>query len=400
MTNMGKNQFIIMVTLFLAFGIFSANAKDLIILKNGNIIESKIMEISETEIRYKKIDHLDGPNIVLSVEKVLSIRYENGKVENLNSEQTVIQNNSDLIQFYDNELFHTLFYDKGSIPNILSGRRPLLTYQGQPVITGLNISTTANIAFSQYGETSHLSQSFQSKYKTGNILLWSGFGAYFGGYLIMMNSMMRYNPSTSDVGLYSSIGIMGLGVISMSVSPFVLISANKDLTRAVTAFNKQKISEFSNTPSILTQKQEYVKDSNSETPPKTIFGLSFNPANFIPTIGDGLRLSLDFTNNRFNALVDICSGFGLAIYGYDIFNIYAVFNYYHPSKIGGFYAGGFISTGLESINYDFKLGLGLNIGYKFITSSGMYFRTGGNVGYNILGNEFIIKPDVSVGYSF
>jgi hypothetical protein len=63
---------------------FYVNAQDLIILKDGNIIEVKVEEISYSEIRYKRFDHLDGPTIVVSSANVLSIRYENGAYEIIN----------------------------------------------------------------------------------------------------------------------------------------------------------------------------------------------------------------------------------------------------------------------------------------------------------------------------
>jgi hypothetical protein len=66
-------------------GLFSVNAQDLIILKDGNIIEAKVLEISPTEIRYKRFDHLDGPTIIVMAVDVLSIRYENGKTEIINA---------------------------------------------------------------------------------------------------------------------------------------------------------------------------------------------------------------------------------------------------------------------------------------------------------------------------
>jgi hypothetical protein len=69
-------------------GICSVAAQDLIILKDGNIIESKVMEISPTEIRYKRFDHLDGPTIVIPAANVLSIRYENGTYEIINAGNT------------------------------------------------------------------------------------------------------------------------------------------------------------------------------------------------------------------------------------------------------------------------------------------------------------------------
>ena len=78
-------SFLIFTAVFLFLGICSAAAQDLIVLRDGNMIEAKVVEISPTEIRYKRSDHLDGPTIVISADKVLSIRYQNGKVENINA---------------------------------------------------------------------------------------------------------------------------------------------------------------------------------------------------------------------------------------------------------------------------------------------------------------------------
>jgi len=66
---------------FLFAGIFSVSAQDLIVLRNGNMIDARVLEISQTEIRYKRFDHLEGPTIVIPIDNVLSIRYENGRQE-------------------------------------------------------------------------------------------------------------------------------------------------------------------------------------------------------------------------------------------------------------------------------------------------------------------------------
>jgi len=76
-------SFCIFSVVFLAVGLWSVTAQDLIILRDGSVIESKVTEISPTEIRYKRFDHLDGPTIVVPASNVLSIRYENGKVESI-----------------------------------------------------------------------------------------------------------------------------------------------------------------------------------------------------------------------------------------------------------------------------------------------------------------------------
>ena len=80
-----KKQLCILVSGFLFFGgLFSVYAQDLIILRNGNVIEAKVAEISPTEIKYRRFNHLDGPIITIARTDVLSIRYENDTVEIIN----------------------------------------------------------------------------------------------------------------------------------------------------------------------------------------------------------------------------------------------------------------------------------------------------------------------------
>jgi len=259
-------QFYFLAALFLfAGGIFSANAQDLIILRDGNVIESKVTEISPSEIRYKRHNNLDGPTIVIPVTNVLSIRYENGTVE-------------------------------------------------------------------QFGEAVPITQPEKPK-------------------------------------------------------------------------------------------------TNVMDPDKLYFGISLNPAGTIPVVGRGPSISAEFSKRRFNSLIDIRSGFGLPIYGSEYFGFGASFNYFIPSRVGGFYIGGLLEYsaadgGYETvekydtrydsygnphkINYSFEenpvtlhdFGLALSIGYKFVTGSGMYFRTGANVGFNFGTGTLILKPDLTVGYLF
>jgi len=75
-------------------GVFYVNALDLIVLKDGNMIEAKIMEISPSEIRYKRINNLDGPTVIIPAVNVLSIRYENGTYEIINAGATSQQKNT------------------------------------------------------------------------------------------------------------------------------------------------------------------------------------------------------------------------------------------------------------------------------------------------------------------
>lgn len=63
------------------FYIFTASAQDVITKSNGDEINAKIIEITQTELKYKKFDHLDGPIYTLSLKDIFMVKYENGNKE-------------------------------------------------------------------------------------------------------------------------------------------------------------------------------------------------------------------------------------------------------------------------------------------------------------------------------
>ena len=75
-----KEVILAVVFLFIG-GVVFVNAQDLIILRDGNVIEARVLEISPSEIRYKRFNNLDDPTIVLPTANVVSIRYENGTLD-------------------------------------------------------------------------------------------------------------------------------------------------------------------------------------------------------------------------------------------------------------------------------------------------------------------------------
>jgi len=70
---------------FLFIGTWSVTAQDFIFLRNGEMLEGKVAEVSSTEIRYHRQENLQGPMIVIPTANVLSIRYENGNYEVINA---------------------------------------------------------------------------------------------------------------------------------------------------------------------------------------------------------------------------------------------------------------------------------------------------------------------------
>ena len=57
------------------------HAQDIIITKDAQKIDAKILEVSGSEIKYKKQSNLEGPTFILGVEELNSIIYANGEVQ-------------------------------------------------------------------------------------------------------------------------------------------------------------------------------------------------------------------------------------------------------------------------------------------------------------------------------
>lgn len=64
--------------LLLTLSSFNLKAQDIITTKKGEDIQSKVMEINLSELKYKNFNNLNGPLISILKSDVLMIRYENG----------------------------------------------------------------------------------------------------------------------------------------------------------------------------------------------------------------------------------------------------------------------------------------------------------------------------------
>jgi hypothetical protein len=71
-----KNVLLFIVTFFASYE--NLNAQDVITKRNGDDIEAKVLEVLDSEIKYKKFNFLDGPTYTEKKSEILLIRYENG----------------------------------------------------------------------------------------------------------------------------------------------------------------------------------------------------------------------------------------------------------------------------------------------------------------------------------
>ncbi len=68
---------VLLVAGFLAAG-FPSFAQDIITKKDGTDIKAKVLEVNESEVKYRRYDYLDGPIFTMLKSEILIVRYENG----------------------------------------------------------------------------------------------------------------------------------------------------------------------------------------------------------------------------------------------------------------------------------------------------------------------------------
>jgi hypothetical protein len=71
------------------FTITVSYSQDVITKKTSEDIQAKVLEVTTTEIKYKKFDNINGPTYTLLKSDVLMIRYENGTKDIFNEEKRI-----------------------------------------------------------------------------------------------------------------------------------------------------------------------------------------------------------------------------------------------------------------------------------------------------------------------
>lgn len=78
-------KFLLVSLIFLGVAKIAA-AQDVIVKKDSSTILSKVVEISSTEIKYKKWSNQDGPTYLININEVMSINYANGEIDKFESQ--------------------------------------------------------------------------------------------------------------------------------------------------------------------------------------------------------------------------------------------------------------------------------------------------------------------------
>lgn len=75
-----------LITIMMVLGLStSAKSQDVIVKKDGSTILSKVLEVSDTQVKYKKASNPDGPTYTINISNLVSINYQNGEKESFDS---------------------------------------------------------------------------------------------------------------------------------------------------------------------------------------------------------------------------------------------------------------------------------------------------------------------------
>lgn len=81
---------------YLLLSVFVSKAQDTLVLNDGTLIKSKVLEITENSLKYKKYSNLNGPVYTVDKKQVLAVHYENGEQETFKAqEQQPVQTQSE-----------------------------------------------------------------------------------------------------------------------------------------------------------------------------------------------------------------------------------------------------------------------------------------------------------------
>lgn len=86
---MTKSIFTLLAFISISITAFS---QDVITQKSGEDIQAKILEVNQTDVKYKKFDNQNGPTFTLLKSEVIMIKYENGTNDYFNKNLVALDN--------------------------------------------------------------------------------------------------------------------------------------------------------------------------------------------------------------------------------------------------------------------------------------------------------------------
>lgn len=103
----------------------TAFAQDVIVKKDGSTILSKVLEITTTEVKYKKFSYLNGPTYSIAKSEIQAINYENGEKEVFTENSSIVTPSVQQSQPQNNQWYNQQMLESMNASNSLQKERLL-----------------------------------------------------------------------------------------------------------------------------------------------------------------------------------------------------------------------------------------------------------------------------------
>ena len=147
--------------------------------------------------------------------------------------QETIQQNNNLMSYYDTELFQWSYSMFGGLT---------LNFQNQSSVTAYGIKESMKNAFIQFEDTNQQYRSYRSKTIAGNILLWGGLATVLAGLYVPVFG--DWDDNAYENNLKIGIGVMLGGFVTEIIGAFVLQSGQENIFNAVNLYNRHRINDY------------------------------------------------------------------------------------------------------------------------------------------------------------
>lgn len=119
----------LIMLIVLLFGFMTGMAQDIIVKKDGSSLSGKVVEVTDTHVKYHKADNPDGPLYSILIADLVRINYDNGATDVFSegTPMSVLQGatgdvkDSDLLKMYNMENSETALPKKLKLTGYIGG---------------------------------------------------------------------------------------------------------------------------------------------------------------------------------------------------------------------------------------------------------------------------------------
>lgn len=236
-------------TIVLLLLAITVSAQDIIITKDSQRIEAKILEISPTQIKYKKYTNLEGPTFIANLSDISSILYANGELQTFATPDTIPQSITTQWQASNQPTPKPKPQTTRPRQEYPSQLPPLTIYKTQGGYRTSQNKFISNESAPYFFETN--SPEAYNLFQKSESTITAGWCLLIGGVTLDILSIITFysTPSPEVAGVYlkasTALAVVG-GLMEISCIPTLIVGYNQR-RRVVDVFNQTSRYQFQNT---------------------------------------------------------------------------------------------------------------------------------------------------------